>query len=62
MPRLPPERRQCDRNFYGLINLAKALTGDRRMPGPLWFRKRFVNGWGAATEQKSAPKLRIAEV
>jgi len=27
--RLPPERRQCDEIFYGLINLAKLLTARR---------------------------------
>jgi hypothetical protein len=27
--RTRPEYRQCDRSFYGLINLANALTGRR---------------------------------
>jgi hypothetical protein len=30
LPRLPPGWRQCDKIFYGLINLAKLLTAGRR--------------------------------
>src|SRR3990172_3560803 len=43
-PRLPPDWRQCDKFFYGLINLAKALTNRARAQVHCRRRKCLVNG------------------
>jgi hypothetical protein len=55
-PRLPPERRQCDKIFYGLINLAKLLTvGAAALRG-----EDVVNAFSTAGRAWVAQNPRIA--